>query len=151
MKRLLAIAALFSCSVGGAAYAQSLVPDTGSVEGFAFGVMAMLGTQVLLVIAMTSRTQRWIREQVDERMKDDESVFGKHRSDPLAHEAMRAKLQEEGGLLAAKYVRKDIYELQLTGLMDTLRRIEKKLDVSSEQLAIVAAACPALHGRQSND
>lgn len=59
------------------------------------GVMVILGVQVVVVLIVAARLQRWIKEQVDTRLREDDSAFGRHRLDPLAHEPMRRQLAVE--------------------------------------------------------
>lgn len=75
-----------------AAYAQT--PGARS-EGFAVGALVILGVQVVVLLSMAARLQKWIDARVDARMTDDTSAFGKHRLDPFAHEPMRRQIMKE--------------------------------------------------------
>lgn len=81
-----------------AAYAQN--PASGiSSNGFVFGAIAILGLQLAAVLVIAAKVRGMVRtevrEHVDARLLDDDSAFGKHRKDALAHEPMRRQLVQE--------------------------------------------------------
>jgi hypothetical protein len=76
------------------AYAYAAPPDTSN-ESFIAGALMAIGAQLLLVLVLAARFQKYVDGRVDARMKDDDSVFGHHRADDFAHEKMRRRMSTE--------------------------------------------------------
>ena len=80
-----------------AVYAQA--PASANSEGFVTGVITVLGVLLAAVIVLAAKlrsiVRQQVREDVDARLLDDESAFGKHRVDQYAHEPMRRQIMTE--------------------------------------------------------
>lgn len=77
-----------------AAPAVGIVSEVGG-QSFAIGAIVILGIQVLVVLMLASRLNKYVAERVDQRMLDDNSAFSKHRLDAYAHEPLRRQLMSD--------------------------------------------------------
>lgn len=76
-------------------YAQGTISSAATSEGFILGAVVVIGVGVVVILTLAGKLEERIDKRVDVRLKDDDSVFGQHRKDSFAHEAMRREIMNE--------------------------------------------------------
>lgn len=94
MRTVYAISACGFLLTTAVAYAQTSATQLTSNATTGF-MMAVLGVQLLVVLVVAAKVKGIIRGEVDARLREDDTAFGKHRVDPLAHEPMRRQIVQE--------------------------------------------------------
>src|SRR5260370_593782 len=76
-----------------------MLPADGSSNALIIGIIAFIGSQVIVTLGVAMATWRFLRAAVREDITlwafDDTSPFGKHRTDPEAHTALQRQMMAE--------------------------------------------------------